>query len=451
MYRLGETDTPPERTLALTRLFEWGMRVGFALSPLIAIVYIAVFVPPSTRFIDFAFHEFAIAVATCLGAFISYVTWRCYRHSGEPFLLWVALGLTGFTVIYLPHGLLTRTFDCNTWLFILYGPFSRIVMALCLLVAMLRYGQPAHDAVQRTSPRPLRLGLSLFLLIDIAIAFFAYTPLAGAPWLRIGLESGAILSCLVAILIFLQRRVDSPLMWMYVLGLAAFAQSSLAFLLAQAWNHQWWLAHLVFAAGFFMLSYGVLQAFHTTRAFSTVYSQGEMMRRLQDANAQLARLAAYDALTGAANRRHLLQSLERELARSRRHATPLALLALDLDHFKAVNDQHGHPAGDAVLVAVVERMRNAVRLPDRVGRFGGEEFIIVLPESTLEQAEVVARRILDSIAGETIAIPGGALRVTASIGIAVRSPETDTAETLIGAADARLYAAKAAGRNRYAS
>jgi diguanylate cyclase (GGDEF)-like protein len=437
-----------ERVISLTRSFEWGMRIGFALSPLIAIAYLHYLVEPTLRFIDFGFHEFAIGVAISLSAFVAYVTWRCYRHSGEPFLFWVAQGLTGFTVTYLPHGLLTRTIECNDWLFILFGPASRVVMAACLLVGLLQYGRPAHDPQRRLALRPVWAGLTVFLLIDLAVAVFAVSPIAGSPWLRLGMESAAILLSVVAIIILMQRRIASPLMWMYALALAAFVQSSLSFMLALPWSHQWWLAHLIFAAGFFMLSYGILQAFHTTRAFSLVYGQEEMMRRLEHANNELERLAAHDSLTGAVNRRHFLARSAEEMARARRQGTPITLLILDLDHFKAINDRHGHPAGDAVLVAVVERAQEIVRLPDLVGRFGGEEFVILLPGSTAEQAASVGERIRAAIADRPVPASGEMLHVTASIGIAAFGPDGETIESVIKAADERLYRAKDAGRNR---
>jgi diguanylate cyclase (GGDEF)-like protein len=435
--------------LIYTRLFEWVMRIGFALTPALAITYLYLFISPTLRFIDFAFHEIAIGIAIGLSAFVSYVTWRCYRHSGEPFLFWVTQGLAGFTAIYLPHGLLTRTVECNSWLFILYGPASRVVMMVCLLIGLLQYGRPVHDEVQRSDKRPFWLGLGLFVLIDLGVAVLAQSPIAGASWLRTGMESSAIIGAVIGLGVLLVRRIDSPLMWMYALALSAFAQSSFAFMLSLAWNHLWWLAHLIFAAGFFMLSYGILQAFHTTRAFSTVYSQEEMMRRLEHANDELERLAAKDPLTGAANRRHFIACVEAELGRAQRNAMPIALLMMDIDHFKAVNDMYGHQAGDTVLVSVVERTQQILRPPDQIGRYGGEEFVVLLPGSTAAQAACVGERIRMVI--EQTPVPLQAqdeLHITLSIGVAEFGADGTTLDQVIEAADTRLYQAKTSGRNR---
>src|SRR5690606_33852197 len=126
-------------------------------------------------------------------------------------------------------------------------------------------------------------------------------------WLRLGAE-GLALACAVAgIALMLRVRRASPLLTIYALALAMFAQSSVSFILSSAWNHQWWLAHMIFAGGFLLLSYGVVQAYHTTRSFSGMHSQEEMMRRLEAANAALRTLAATDALTGASNRRDFMQ------------------------------------------------------------------------------------------------------------------------------------------------
>jgi diguanylate cyclase (GGDEF)-like protein len=229
--------------------------------------------------------------------------------------------------------------------------------------------------------------------------------------------------------------------------MAFFAQSSLSFLLAKPWDHQWWLAHAIFAGGFFILSYGILQAFHTTRAFATVYSQEEMMRRLEDANADLERLAATDALTGAASRRYFLNRLREELAKAERTLEPLSLLMMDIDHFKTVNDRYGHQAGDATLVTFVERMRDVLRVPDVLGRLGGEEFCALLVGSSLTQATTVAERIRAAVEAGSIELDNGELQITVSIGVAEFGSDGTSIEAVIGAADDRLYRAKAQGRN----
>ncbi len=169
----------------------------------------------------------------------------------------------------------------------------------------------------------------------------------------------------------------------------------------------------------------------------------------KDLAARMARLANTDGLTGLYNRRHLMERMEQELARARRYSRPLCLMLVDLDHFKRVNDRFGHLVGDEVLAGSAQVIREVSRASDLVGRYGGEEFVVVLPETAVEKAEPVAERLCRRLAGKRFNARADEveLAVTCSIGLAEFSAEGDT-DSLIGAADAALYAAKAAGRDR---
>ena len=160
------------------------------------------------------------------------------------------------------------------------------------------------------------------------------------------------------------------------------------------------------------------------------------------------RQALVDGLTGLANRRHCEEELEAELLRAERLGGATALVFADLDDFKAVNDLHGHPAGDAVICAFAELLRESVREIDTPGRFGGEEFVLLLPGTDAAGAASVAERVRAALAERVIVTPGGAaIRITASFGVATAPPLARAAE-LISAADRALYDAKRAGKNR---
>lgn len=435
----------------LTRAYAVLLTAAFALIPSLAIAYLEFFQDAGLRFEHHAFHELAIGVAILLSAFICWVTWRCYESSGEAFLRWVALGLLAFTILYAPHGFLTRLADHNLPLFLTYGPASRLAMVALLIVGLLQYGKPAEDPAHfRRNGFWWRWTL-VFVVVDAIIAMLAVAPLGSLGWLRLGAE-GLALACAVAgIALMLRVRRASPLLTIYALALAMFAQSSVSFILSSAWNHQWWLAHMIFAGGFLLLSYGVVQAYHTTRSFSGMHSQEEMMRRLEAANAALRTLAATDALTGASNRRDFMQRIGAEWARARREGTPLSLLALDLDHFKRINDAHGHATGDLVLKTVVEATRSILRPADVIGRTGGEEFMILLPRDDSESARAVAERVRTTVAGLRMHTDDGRpLTTTVSIGIASFGDDGDTPDAVFRAADDRLYRAKRGGRDRVA-
>jgi diguanylate cyclase (GGDEF)-like protein len=162
------------------------------------------------------------------------------------------------------------------------------------------------------------------------------------------------------------------------------------------------------------------------------------------------RLSTTDALTGLWNFRYLSMSLAREIERSTRFQRPLAVLMLDLDHFKQVNDQHGHARGDAVLRELAHRVQEQIREVDTFARYGGEEFVVVLPETTVEGATQLAERICVAIRREPFHTEGEeSLDVTVSVGGAAFPAHGSSAATLMRAADRALYVAKNEGRDRW--
>ncbi|MEQ1439540.1 diguanylate cyclase [Fontimonas sp. SYSU GA230001] len=167
---------------------------------------------------------------------------------------------------------------------------------------------------------------------------------------------------------------------------------------------------------------------------------------------ELQQLAVTDTLTGLATRRHFVATAELEFARSRRNRNDLAVLILDLDHFKRVNDRYGHAAGDAVLQTLGRIIHQTLRAIDLAGRLGGEEFCVLLPQTTEAEALRVAERLRAAIETRTIVLPDGqTLHVTASIGVASLEEADARLTDLIGRADQAMYAAKCAGRNRVRS
>ena len=156
--------------------------------------------------------------------------------------------------------------------------------------------------------------------------------------------------------------------------------------------------------------------------------------------------AATDALTGLPNSRAVHDTIKRMVAQASRSVAPLGALMLDLDHFKQINDAYGHGRGDDVLAAVAATLDGTVRDSDFVGRYGGEEFIVLLPDTGREEAAVVAEKIRSAVS--KISVPGVPRAITISIGVAVMPDDAGESVTLLQQADRRLYAAKGAGRNR---
>ncbi|MDX1803482.1 MAG: GGDEF domain-containing protein [Alcanivorax sp.] len=176
-----------------------------------------------------------------------------------------------------------------------------------------------------------------------------------------------------------------------------------------------------------------------------------LLGRLQFREAQMHARAVTDALTGLSNRRALFEQLEYEMARARRTGNPLSICLMDLDYFKRINDSHGHAAGDAVLCAVADLLRENLRDTDRIGRIGGEEFLLVLPDTDRAGARAVMERCQQSFRGHRLVMAGlsSPLQFTASFGIACLEAGNNLEQALLVArADEALYAAKNAGRDR---
>lgn len=162
--------------------------------------------------------------------------------------------------------------------------------------------------------------------------------------------------------------------------------------------------------------------------------------------------ATHDSLTGAWNHGAIIEMLERELARAKREGSTLGVVLADLDHFKQVNDHHGHLAGDEVLRAAAQRMTRALRRYDFLGRYGGEEFLILLPRCGLADALGLAERLRRSVAADPVVSAAGEIRFTMSLGVTASDQEDPSAaEALLHRADEALYQAKRQGRNRVAA
>jgi diguanylate cyclase (GGDEF)-like protein len=175
----------------------------------------------------------------------------------------------------------------------------------------------------------------------------------------------------------------------------------------------------------------------------------ELEDKLIETNRRLEDIASRDNLTSLWNRANVFLFLEEEMARGRRESRPVSVIMIDVDRFKSINDTRGHLAGDIVLKEIAKRLERGVRAYDRVGRYGGDEMLVILPGCDLEEAAAVGERLRRSISGKKMRTPDGAFDVTVTLGCSCSGliPEA-TAESLVQASDAALYLGKSSGRNR---
>jgi diguanylate cyclase (GGDEF)-like protein len=202
--------------------------------------------------------------------------------------------------------------------------------------------------------------------------------------------------------------------------------------------------------GVLSLNASTPEAFHEAdlkllESFAATTSAAIQNARL---HAKVQKLAITDPLTGLYNRRGFFELGRREIERVRRFGHPLSAIMLDIDHFKPINDTYGHQTGDQVLRALADRLNHNIRGVDILGRYGGDEFSILLPETDLRTARAIARRLRQGIADNPISTDDGLLSITISQGIAIANEEMPNLEALLNLADAAMYAAKQGGRDR---
>ena len=221
----------------------------------------------------------------------------------------------------------------------------------------------------------------------------------------------------------------------YYAGLHQRHEADLNLAQASAQRIRFWTSTFFYAQLGLAVLFGVLGLVYLERIARTFLAVAE-------------RLAVTDGLTGVFNRRYLDATLDEELSRAGRHGRPLTIAMIDIDHFKRFNDAHGHQAGDRLLRDLTKLMGQNVRAEDRITRYGGEEFVIILPETPLGDGVLAAEK-LRQVTADRFPIGGGrAIPVTISIGLAAFPGDGTTGAELIRAADERLYRAKAEGRNR---
>jgi diguanylate cyclase (GGDEF)-like protein/PAS domain S-box-containing protein len=187
---------------------------------------------------------------------------------------------------------------------------------------------------------------------------------------------------------------------------------------------------------------------HFVSVNEDITSRKEAEEKIKHLNAGLELLAMTDYLTSLYNRRYFMQRGVEEVKRARRNRQPLALLMMDVDQFKKVNDTYGHEAGDMVLQQIAAALKSSLRETDVLGRIGGEEFAILLPNTSLEEAGLLAERVRQSIANKPFEIPGALLAVTISIGVTVITDSILVIDDMLRKADAAMYQAKHRGRNQ---
>jgi len=285
-------------------------------------------------------------------------------------------------------------------------------------------------------PRMRRWAVLAVLMTLVLLWFVVVRPNYAV---RLAVVCGALLSVFVAHCRLYLRQPERGFAAWFMLGTLVLQASALLVRMVLVWQGM---------AGRSILEPTLVQSLYVAIYCLTILALaiGAILMVTDALRAKFEQLVAYDPLTGSLSRAAWLAACQRELDRARRHNRPLSVLLIDLDYFKAVNDTHGHRMGDQVLIDFVQRAQGQLRAHDSVGRFGGEEFLVLLPETGSRAATFVAERIRSEVARPHSGLPA----YTVSVGVASidENPELDTVDSLVERADQSMYRAKALGRNR---
>lgn len=375
-------------------------------------------------------------------------------HMPTLFLMLIAINIT----LALSVGLAVRTklrdgmafwtagLTCNTAAYVLYmwrGQISdvfTIVLANALFASVFALYTEGVFQFQKRKPRRWLIWLPV-LVIAVLFAVFISWHIARVVVAAVVFSA----QCIAIVISLLQRRKSTVGVGQYFL-VAGFSMMVVAFAALLIGTLQ--RADQVTSI---MTPHPAQILLFLVSAISVVVvSMGLVVMNKERADERNHKLAMRDELTGLINRRSLLESLEQHLSTAKRHGQPLSVLMIDIDFFKHVNDSHGHLAGDKVLRAMVDTIAQRTRTQDLLGRLGGEEFLVILPNTTVEGALRLAETLRKAVEVMPFQVVSGEpIAITVSMGLCALSQLPDPqCDDLIGAADQAMYRAKAAGRNR---
>lgn len=390
--------------------------------------------PPFPSLADaFYLSSYVVVVPAVLVAFGGASGLRKLRGLLDASIMVVALGVAGYVLLIGPQ--LEGGMSWATATGIAYP-----LLGVVILMVLLAVGFSGHES---TPPSVVLVALA-FAVTAVTDLLYTYTAVlhdfVNGSWLNVAWQFEACLLCVAA---FMAWRRDEGAAEVLVRqrdrGLPLVLAGVAATLALVAFD-----AAAVVAGGYAVLALLV-------RLGLTARDKEVIAERLEHSLHEQQRLAVTDPLTGLHNRRFFEEMLALEGARARRGDAPLGLVVVDLDHFKRINDTHGHPGGDAVLQTAAQRLAGAVRAGDVLARYGGEEFVVLLPTASAEETQTVAERCRVAVGGAPIFLPGAAVAVTASVGFAVAPDHASETEELVRRADTALYVAKRLGRNQVRS
>jgi len=428
--------------------------------PIIIYYYLTRF--ESESLINSDIHFYYVIFSSIIAILVGFASYLEFKRSKIEKIFYIAIGFMGVGVFYTFHALVTpnmtfvKIFEFPSMLtninaFVLFGDLSRMWLAIMMFI-------PDNLFDQRGRFEIVFNGYFIFALFTILVVI-SYISLLNPELLPVFKNNDftdtnfAILTKVITILFlginalkyyYSYKAKQNTTILSFILGLCLIMETVIIFMISKPWSFNWWLAHNLFLLSYIVIGFGILYSYFYKRKYEYFDVLGQISRYtklLEEKNIELNQLANFDTLTGLANRSHFINIAEEYLKVAIRNNYKFALLFIDLDRFKSINDIYGHQVGDELLKIVSKRIESAIKSNDLAARIGGDEFILLLKEIDKEKIIFITNRIMERLR-EPIIINDNNCTVGASIGVSIFPEDGNTLFKLIAKSDEEMYKIK---------
>lgn len=414
-------------------------------------------------------HFYYVIFSSIIAILVGFASFLEYKKNKVEKIFYISIGFIGVGIFYSFHALVTpkMTFGSffefpsmisNINAFVFFGDLCRFWLAIMMFIP---------DNISQNYPRVKKYfnAYTLFILFAI-FSMFSYILLSTPDRIPIFKNDDltdtniAILTKVITLLFlginalkyyYSYKAKQNITILSFIVGLCLIMETVVIFMISKPWSSGWWLAHNLFLLSYLVIGLGVLYSFYDKQKYEYFDVLGQIntyTKLLEEKNKELSQLASTDTLTGLANRSHFFKITDEYLQNAKKENISFAILFIDLDFFKEVNDKYGHHIGDELLKIVSKKIKSIIKKDDLAGRIGGDEFLILLKEVSQKEAIQVSSRILERLA-HPINIDGNNCKVGSSIGISIFPSSGKTLDELISKSDEAMYKVKKEGRNNY--
>ncbi len=413
-------------------------------------------------------HFYYVIISSIIALIVGIAAYFEHKRSKTEKIFYISIGFIGVSIFYTFHALVTPgmyfqifTFPdqlSNINIFVLLGDLSRLWLAVMLFI-------PDHLFVDNQKIKKYYNGYFLIILF-VLMSGLVYLALLN-PSILPAFKNADLTDTYIAILtkvvtlLFLgiialryyysYRAKPNLSILAFIVGICLVMETATIFMISKPWSSTWWLSHNTFLLSYIVIGFGVLYSYFGKEKYEFFDVIGQINKNtklLEEKNNKLNTMANYDSLTGLPNRRNFINATEKHIEVAKEENSEFALMFIDLDHFKNINDKYGHLIGDEFLIICSKKISSTIKSSDVAARIGGDEFVVLLKDIDLEQIEDIANRILEKLT-ESLIINGNKCVAGASIGISIYPRDGSTVDELISKSDDAMYNVKNSGRNNY--